>query len=161
MRRAKQSLPAEECAAILQNASSGVLALSGDDGYPYAVPLSFVCDGDCLYFHCAKQGHKIDAVRRSEKASFCVIAQDDVVPEDYATNYRSVIVFGRICILEDENEKRTAIEKLAVKYAPHEPADRREAAIEKDWSPLCMLKMRVEHVTGKEGLALSKKRAQK
>ena len=83
MRRNGQELPLEECTAILNRGTSGVLALSGDDNYPYAVPVSYAYDGYKLYFHCAKSGHKIDAIRRNAKASFCVIDQDLVVPEEY------------------------------------------------------------------------------
>ena len=68
MRRKKQALPAEEVSAILHRGTSGVLALSGDDDYPYAVPISYVFDGAKLYFHCAKDGHKLDAIQRSSKA---------------------------------------------------------------------------------------------
>ena len=118
MRRKKQALPAEEVSAILHRGTSGVLALSGDDDYPYAVPISYVFDGAKLYFHCAKDGHKLDAIQRSSKASFCVIDQDQIVPEKYTTYFRSVMAFGQIRIIQDEKEKRAAIEKLAKKYSP-------------------------------------------
>ena len=85
MRRKKQSLSGEKISEILNNGTSGVLALSGDNDYPYAVPLSYVYDGSSIYFHAAKTGHKIDAVKRNNKASFCIIGQDDVVPEKYTT----------------------------------------------------------------------------
>ena len=154
MRRAKQLLSQEETAAVLDRGTSGVLALSGDDGYPYAVPISYVYDGGKLYFHCARSGHKLDAIRRSEKASFCVIDQDQIVPEEYTTYFRSVIVFGRIRILEDPGKKWAAVEKLAVKYAPDSTADDREEAIRREWAPLCVLEMTVEHMTGKEAIEL-------
>ena len=96
MRRHKQLLNAEETAAVLERGTSGVLALSGEDGYPYAVPLSYVFDGEKLYFHSAKAGHKLEALRRCPKASFCVIDQDQIVPEEYTTYFRSVIAFGAI-----------------------------------------------------------------
>ena len=115
MRRKKQLLTPEESAAVLHRGTSGVLALAGDDGYPYAVPMSYVYDGAKLYFHCAKSGHKLDAIRRNCKASFCVIDQDQIVPEEYTSHFRSVIVFGAIRILEDDGEKRAAIEALALK----------------------------------------------
>ena len=158
MRRKNQSLSLEECALVLNRGTSGVLALSGDDHYPYAVPISYVYDGAKLYFHCAKSGHKLDAVTRNPKASFCVIDQDQVVPEEYTSYYRSVIVFGTIKILEHEEEKRIAIEKLALKYAPNDSAVNRQKAIEREWEPLCMLEMSVQHMTGKESIELSKAR---
>ena len=83
LRRKKQALSQEECTAVLNRGTSGVLALAGDDDYPYAVPISYVYDGEKLYFHCAKSGHKLDAIRRNAKASFCVIDKDQIVPEEY------------------------------------------------------------------------------
>lgn len=157
VRRKKQSLDREETIAVLERGTSGVLALYGDDGYPYAVPLSYVYDREKIYFHCAKSGHKLDAIRREEKASFCVIGQDQIVPEEYTTYFRSVIVFGRIHILEDEREKREAIERLALKYAPDSTAESREEAIQREWAPLCMLEMTIDHMTGKEAIELVKK----
>ena len=130
----------------------------GDEGYPYAVPLSYVREGDRLYFHCAKAGHKLDAIRREPKASFCVIDQDEVVPEKYTTYFRSAIAFGRVRELTDDAEKRRAIELLARKYAPDDTDEQRARAIEGEWAPLCMLEMRIEHLTGKEARELAKRR---
>lgn len=158
MRRKNQALSHEECELILNNATSGVLALSGDEGYPYAVPLSYVYDNGRIYFHCARSGHKIDAISRNEKASFCVIDQDLVIPEEYTTYFRSVIVFGKIRILTDEKEKRLAIEKLAERYAPDAKAHERQKAIDKDYAPLCMLELTIEHMSGKEAIELAKKK---
>ncbi len=156
MRRKSQELSFEECETILNNGTSGVLAVSGDDDYPYAVPLSYVYDNDKIYFHCAKEGHKIDSIKRNSNASFCVIGQDEIIPEKYTTGFRSVILFGKIRILEDDNEKRSSIEKLAVKYAPNDNENNRRNAIEKDYSRLCMLEFSIEHMTGKEAIELVK-----
>ena len=154
LRRKRQALSAQDCAAVLDRRSSGVLALMGDGGYPYAVPLNYVRDGEKLYFHCAKQGHKVDAVRREPRASFCVIDQDQVVPEEYTSYFRSVIAFGTIRILEDDGEKRAAVEKLAKKYFPTDTPKHREQIIRRDWPPLCMLEMTVEHLSGKQAVEL-------
>ena len=151
MRRKRQALTQAQCQAILEQGSCGVLALSGDDGYPYAVPLSYLYHQGKLYFHCAKSGHKLDALRREPKASFCVVAQDQVAPLEYTTLYRSVIVFGRLRELEDDGEKRAAIEALALKYAPQDTPAHREEAIQRDWGPLCVLELTPEHVSGKQG----------
>ena len=151
MRRKRQALTQAQCQAILEQGSCGVLALSGDDGYPYAVPLSYLYHQGKLYFHCAKSGHKLDALRREPKASFCVVAQDQVAPLEYTTLYRSVIVFGRLRELEDDREKRAAIEALALKYAPQDTPAHREEAIRRDWGPLCVLELTPEHISGKQG----------
>lgn len=157
MRRKRQMLSEEDCMAVLGRATSGVLALMGDGGYPYAVPLSYVYEDGKIYFHCAKEGHKLDAVRNCEKASFCVIDQDQIVPEKYTTYFRSVIVFGRIKILEDEDQKREAIRKLAFRYAPKDSAENREREIEREWRQLCMLELSVEYMSGKEAIELVKR----
>ena len=154
LRRKWQALSPEACAAILDRGTSGVLALAGDGGYPYAVPLSYVYDGERLYFHSANAGHKLDAIRRSPRASFCVIDQDQVVPEEYTSYFRSVIAFGTIRILEDDGEKRAAVEKLARKYFPADTPEHREQFIRRDWAPLCMLEMTVEHLSGKQAVEL-------
>ena len=158
MRRKRQALSREEISLILYRGTSGVLALSGDDNYPYAVPISYVYDGEKIYFHCAKSGHKLDAIQRNEKVSFCVIDQDKIVPDEYTSYFRSIIAFGRIEVIKDEKEKRTAIEKLASKYAPEDTAIGRKNAIDREWTPLCMLKMHIDHITGKEAIELIKKK---
>ena len=158
MRRKKQVLSQKEVDDILHKGTSGVLALLRDNDYPYAVPISYVYDDGKVYFHSAKSGHKIDAIQRTAKASFCVIDEDLVVPEEYTTYFRSVIAFGRIRIVEDDSEKRAAIEKLAIKYAPEDTAANRDYAISREWKPLCMLEMTIDHVTGKEAIELVKER---
>ena len=126
-----------------------MLALSGDGGYPYAVPLSYVYDDSKLYFHSAVQGHKIDAVRGCDKASFCVIDRDEVVAREYTSYFRSVIAFGRIRILDDADEARKAMEKLAVKYHPRDIPAHRQAHIASAGSGMCMIELAVEHMSGK------------
>lgn len=158
LRRSKQALSQQALKAILENGTAGVLALTGDDGYPYAVPMSYVYDGEKLYFHSAKSGHKIDAIQRNAKASFCVIDEDQIVPEEYTTYFRSVIVFGQIRRLDDDAEKRAAIDLLARKYAPDDTTANREQAIARDWAPLCMLAMTIDHASGKEAIELVRKK---
>jgi len=156
MRRKKQLLSLEESIEILGRGTSGVLALLGDDDYPYAVPLSYVYYDSKIYFHGAQSGHKMDALKKCEKASFCIIDRDYIVPEEYTTYFRSVIAFGKVRVLENENEKRNAIEKLAIKYAPDDNANGRQQAIDREWKPLCMFELSIEHMTGKEAIELVK-----
>ena len=159
MRRKRQLLSQEESIQILTSRTSGVLALLGENGYPYAVPLSYVYDNGVVYFHGAKAGHKIDAIRHCDRASFCVIDQDNIVPEEYTTYFRSVIAFGTIRILEDDAEKRRAIEALAKKYHPQDTAAHRTQAIDNEWAPLCMMTLSIEHLTGKEAIELVRAKA--
>lgn len=154
MRRKRQRLSTEECKAALARGTSGVLALEGDGGYPYAVPLSYVYADGRIYFHSAKNGHKLDAIKRNAKASFCVIDQDEIIAEEYTTYFRSVIAFGRIRILEEDAEKREAIMRLAQKYAPEDSPENRDRAIEREWAQLCMLELSIEHMSGKEAIEL-------
>ena len=158
MRRKAQQLPPAEAEAILCAGSSGVLALAGEEGYPYALPISYVYHGGRLYFHCAPAGHKLNAIARCPKASFCVIAQDDVVPALYTTRYRSVIAFGTIRQLEDEQAMITALDVLGRKYAPDlDPS----AEIAGSLHRVCVLEMTIDHLTGKEGIELTRLREKK
>ena len=118
MRRKNQLLSQEDTIAVLERGTNGILAVSGDDDYPYAVPLSYIYTNDKIYFHCAKTGHKLDGIKKNAKVSFCVVDQDQNVPEKYTTYFRSVIAFGQARILEDPAEIRTAITAIAEKYSP-------------------------------------------
>ena len=158
MRRGKQALSVDETIEILHKGTSGVLALSGDCGYPYAVPLSYVFIDDKLYFHCATEGHKLDAIKSDPRASFCVTAQDIVSPEEYTTHYKSVIVFGKISIMEDDVQKLRAIRKLSAKYAPNDSEHHRDDVIGKEWKSLCMLEMVPEHITGRQAKELMQRK---
>ena len=91
MRRKAQQLPLEETLRVLENGRTGVLTVNGDEGYPYAVPLNYVWDGQALYFHSACEGHKTDALNRDNRVSFCVVERDTIVPWLFATDYRSAI----------------------------------------------------------------------
>lgn len=159
MRRSGQELSSEECGEILRRGTSGVLALAGDGGYPYAVPLSYVFLEGKLYFHCAPTGHKLDAMAGDDRASFCVIDRDQVVPEKFTTCFRSVIVFGRTRTMEDPGEKRRALTALAEKYTPGDPEGCREE-VEKTFGRVCLVELAPEHVTGKEAIELTRARKQ-
>lgn len=153
MRRKRQALSAEACADILTHETHGVLALGGGD-YPYAVPLSYVYSDGVLYFHCAREGMKLDRARQDSRASFTVVAEDHVVPEAYTTYYRSVICFGTLTEVEDDAEKRAAICALGRKYAPREPDAHLDEEIQRYWPVLCILKLTPAHITGKEAIEL-------
>lgn len=187
MRRHKQQLSQEECFEILERGSSGTLALLDKQGFPYAVPLSYVFvpgkateaqipesqilhpNGEkpasaetqdnlgSIYFHSALEGHKIDAIRNCAKASFCVIAADDVIPEKFTTAYRSVIVFGEVRVVKDDTNRKLGLELLGRKYSPNfEEAMQSEIANAFDRTAIIELK--IEKITGKEGLELTKAR---
>jgi len=162
MRRVRQELPFEECEEILRRNTSGVLAAVGCEGYPYAVPLSYVyvpADGETesrgtLMFHCGFKGHKVDALKRDPHASFCVIDRDDVVAEEFATHYKSVIVFGRARFVEDSDEKRRLLTALGEKYSPGMAAET-QAEIDAFWEATCVVAIEIDHISGKQAKALA------
>lgn len=155
MRRFKQEMPQEAAVEILQKRTSGVLALLGDDDYPYTVPMSYVYDDGKLYFHSAVSGHKIDAIRKHDKASFCVIDEDRIVAEEYTTYFRSVVAFGKIRLLEEPDEIRRTGTILAMKYS----ADFKDGipkAIEDDIKNMYMIELDIQHITAKEAIEFVK-----
>ena len=157
MRRIKQELPAGECEEILGRGITGIMAVSGDDGYPYTVPVNYIYYEGKVYIHGAKSGHKADAIKRSDKVCFTVIDRDTVVPERYATDYICVTVFGRAAFIEETERKYTVLDKLGEKYRPGYEDERRQE-IEGSIDRTAIIEITPEHITGKEALALSVKR---
>lgn len=157
MRRKRQALSEEASIEILERCTSGVLAVAGDDGYPYAVPMSYVYHDGKLYFHCAEEGHKIDAIAENDKVSFCVIDKDQIVEEEFTTYFRSVIVFGRARVMSDGQAKISAMRMLADKYSPNR-AEARDEEIQQQLAHLGMIELTVEHISGKEAIELVKQR---
>lgn len=153
MRRKRQELDREECLAMLDAATSGVLSVLGDDGYPYGVPISFVRLGDRLVFHSATTGHKVDAIAACPKASFTVIEKDSVVPEKYTTYYRSTIAFGKVRIVDDRNEKLDLLRELGDHYWPNHDEEL-EAEIAPRLDHMHVLEFTIEHLTGKQAKEL-------
>ena len=157
MRRKRQQLSDKESIGILQRAKSGTLALLGDSGYPYAVPISYVYSEGKLYFHSALDGHKVDAIRNYDKASFCVIDKDDVKPEKYTTFFLSVIAFGRIHIFEDETDKLAIAHMLGNRYNPNQD-EALQKEIEHGLTRMLAIRFDIEHLTGKEAIELVRQR---
>lgn len=153
MRRIRQQLSQTEAEAVMARGKSGILAVLGDGGYPYAVPLSYLWQDGRIYFHCAPEGHKLDAIRACDRVSFCVVDQDEIAPERFTTYFRSAIAFGRARIVASGEERRAAIDRLAEKYSPNMP-EAKAAEIGSAWNHLCMVCIDVEHLTGKEAIEL-------
>lgn len=157
MRRNRQQLSREECECILGRCTSGVLALTGDGDYPYAVPLSYVYADGAIFFHSAVQGHKVDAIKRDCRCSFCVIEQDEIRPAEFTTYFRSVIAFGRIHILEDAAEKVQALRLLGRRYSPNDERGLQHE-IDKSLDHVLLLCLDIEHLSGKEAIELTRAR---
>ena len=153
MRRFRQQLSDDESVGILKKATSGTLALLGDNGYPYAVPISYVYAEGKLYLHSALSGHKVDAIRNCDKASFCVIEQDNIHPKEFTTYFRSVIAFGRIHIVEDDAEKLSAARLLSERYNPGDE-EGFQKELEKGFARMLAIRFDIEHLTGKEAIEL-------
>jgi len=158
MRRKKQLLSEAETIEILQSCTSGVLAVIGDNDYPYAVPLSFAYKDGKLFFHFAKAGHKIDSIVRNNKVSFCVIKTDNVIQKTFTTHFRSAIVFGRARILTEDSEKKYALECLVEKYSPDYIAEG-QSEIERDWNRVWVAEIKIEHMTGKAAIEIINNKA--
>ena len=149
MKRFKQQLSEEECIEILKKEPRGVLAVNGDDGYPYAFPINFHYEEQSgkLYFHCAKKGYKLDALRKSKKVSFCVYDEGYRKEGDWALNIKSVIIFGTIRFIEDQNETKARLKALGLKYYPTEESVEEE--VKTFWTNVQILELTVQHMTGK------------
>lgn len=155
MRRIKQQLTQEECEKILERGRTGVLAVLGDDGYPYTVPINYYYTDGKIYLHCAKSGHKLDAIRSNPKVSFCVVERDDILQEKFTTLFKSAVAFGKAEILADKEEMRSSVTALAEKYCS-DFLDEVPAEVERGFDILCMIKINIEHMTGKQGKELIK-----
>ncbi len=158
MRRKKQQIPDNEAIAILENGKVGILAVNGDNGYPYTVPLNYMFYNGKIYFHSASEGHKFDSIKNNSKVSFCVISQDKIIPAKYTTAYESVVVFGNAKIMDDKEEIKKVIYDFAKKFHPTDTEGNRMFNINSDIKTMAMVEITPEYITGKEGLELYKKR---
>ena len=147
--RKKQPLPDAECIAILKSELRGVLSVNGDDGYPYGVPTNhYYCEDDGkIYFHSGKKGHKVDAIRRDDRASFCVYDSGFRREGEWALNIRSVIAFGRIEFVEEQEKINRISELLARKFTDDDEYIEKE--IENHGASTLMFALVPEYMTGK------------
>lgn len=147
MRRFKQQLPEEKCIEILTEEPRGVLALQGDNGYPYTVPMDHFYEDGKLYFHCAKEGHKLDALKNSDKVTYCIMKQ--LGPDESGDFYYfdSVVVFGRLRQMTDPDEILGQVRKLAMKY--YTDMNAVEEDMKKNGPRVACLELTIEHMTGK------------
>ncbi len=149
MLRRKQQLTQEECIEILKHELRGVLSVLGDDGYPYGMPLNhYYCEEDGkLYFHGGKLGHKIDALRRNNKASFCVYDQGARQEGEWFLRIRSVIVFGTVDFITDRETIADISRRLSYKFTQDEQYIENE--IRRVGPGTLLLALTIAHMTGK------------
>lgn len=147
--RKKQQISHSECISILVQETRGVLSVNGDDGYPYAMPMNhFYNEEDgCIYFHCGKKGHRIDALRRDPKVSFCVYDGGYREEGRWALNVRSVIVFGRVDIIDNIDEVVRITTRLCYKFTQDKEYIDRE--IKSCAGATYLLKLIPENICGK------------
>lgn len=149
MRRFKQELTKEECIQILKKQNRAVLSLLGDDDYPYGIPINFWYDekNGNFYFHCAKSGHKIDAMEKCDKVSICVLQDDGKNEGEWFNRVKSVIAFGRLHKVTDEKQIMTILEKLTEEFPT--PKGYLQMEIEKNLNAVQCLELVTEHLSGK------------
>ncbi|MFI3114632.1 MAG: pyridoxamine 5'-phosphate oxidase family protein [Clostridia bacterium] len=149
MRRKERAMEKTEIAEILKTATNGVLAVTGDDDYPYAVPLSFVYENNKIYFHSTNENsHKIDAISKNPKVSFCVVTKDEIVPEDFTTSFKSIVVFGKASVLTKKDEILEIMMLIARKYCSSHMSQAPNYA-KSYLEEFCIVEIEIEHLTGK------------
>ncbi len=149
MRRKDKGVSPEETLSILSSQTHGILAVDGDDDYPYAVPLSYVYDNGKIYFHCSNaEGHKLASIGKNPKVSFCVVEKDDVKPSDFNTKFASAIAFGKVRTLTGGDEFRHAALLILEKYSPDYIESGKEY-IKECTGKFLVIAMDIEHLTGK------------
>lgn len=147
--RKNKQITEAECVELLTNETRGVLSVNGDDGYPYAMPMNhfYNAEDGCIYFHCGKEGHRVDSLKKSDKVSFCVCEQGHREDGDWAYNVRSVIVFGKIEIIDDIDEVTRIARELCYKFTRDEAYIQNE--IRQYAKTTLLLKLIPEHICGK------------
>ena len=150
IRRKKKEIDIDAAKELLQCSRRGVLAVNGDDGYPYAVPVNYFYDSDAgkIYFHGARVGHKVDALKASDKVCFTVYGNETVKEEAWAPFVQSTVVFGRCHLVEKGAEATEILKKLAAKYYPNEQLIDEE--IERSGKAVQLFEIEIEHISGKE-----------
>lgn len=147
MRRKDREIFNEDIEEILMHGEYGTLSTISDDGYPYIVPLSYIYYDKCIYFHCAKDGYKLQNIKRNNKISFCIVTDTEVIASEFSTKYKSVIVFGIASEVIDDL-KETILIKFIDKYSHNFLAEGKKY-IDKAKDHTKIFKIDIQHMTGK------------
>lgn len=150
VRKKKNAISVEDAKAILRSARRGILAVNGDDGYPYAIPINYLYDEEAerIYFHGARAGHKVDALKGSDKICFTVCGEETIKDLDWAPYVQSTVVFGRCHLIADPAFAMEKLKQFAMKYYPTEQSVVDEIADNGKYTQ--MFEIEIEHVSGKE-----------
>ena len=157
LKRKKQLLSEQETLRVLEEGKTGIVGVLGDDGYPYTVPINYVSLEDKIYFHSAKKGHKVDAIAKEPKVSMTVVEKDDVVSREFTTYFRSIQLFGKAYVVEDEAERNVAFRALCEKFSGAD-MDRYDEIMSKEAAAAAIVRIDIEHITGKESMELVNQR---
>ena len=157
LRRKKQLLSEQETLRVLEEGKTGIVGVLGDDGYSYTVPINYVLLEDKIYFHSAKKGHKVDAIAKEPKVSMTVVEKDDVVSREFTTYFRSIQLFGKAYVVEDEAERNVAFRALCEKFSGAD-MDRYDEIMSKEADAAAIVRIDIEHITGKESMELVNQR---
>ena len=146
----KNEMGIEQATRLLHNARRGILAVNGDNGYPYAIPVNYLYDEENqkIYFHGAPAGHKADAIKKCDKVCFTVLGNEMVKKEPWAPFLQSVVLFGRCHLVEDRPTAMLLLKKFAMKYYPNESMVDEEIAL--TGKAAQMYEIEIEHISGKE-----------
>jgi len=147
MRRADRQITHEECVQIIMDNNVGVLSLGGAGGYPCGVPLNYMYYDSALYFHCAKEGRKLELISHDNRACFTIIGKNEVLPDEFANRFQSVMAFGSISIISDDKLKHD----ILIEFGKHfqYPGDKLEKYVEKRSDACHALKLDIEYMSGK------------
>lgn len=150
LRRSTQQIDKDVALAYLRNAQEGILStISIDNGYPYGIAVNHVVIDNVIYFHSANEGHKIDNIKSNPNVSFFVIVENDVIPETYTTHFKSVHVFGKASIVDDDKEKYKALYEIAKKFTG-EYVKNADKEIQPSFKRTSIVRIDIEHMEGKQ-----------
>lgn len=150
VRRKNREISLEAAKDLLRTSRRGVLAVNGDNGYPYALPLNYIYDEDSntIIFHGARAGHKLDSIKACDKVCFTVYGNETIKEEAWAPYVQSTIVYGRCHLVDDQERAMEILRNLARKYYPSE--DIIDEEIAKAGKAVQMFQIEIEHISGKE-----------
>ena len=150
IRKKKNEISINAAKDLLRSSRRGVLAVNGDEGYPYAIPINYLYDeeNNRIIFHGAKAGHKVDSLKKNDKICFTIYGNETIKEENWAPYLQSVVIFGKCHLVENKDDIISMLKKFALKYYPNEEMVNKE--IEFSGRGIQMFEIEIEHLSGKE-----------
>jgi len=153
LRRSDKKIETDEAIKLLAACEYGVLSTVDSDGQPYGVPLNYVYKDNCIYFHCALKGHKLDNIAANPRVSFCATGDTKLQPSEFSTDYVSAVAFGVASEVQGP-ERYNALIWILEKYSPAF-MEKGKTFIEKHDNATKVVKIEIEHISGKRAPAKS------